>query len=140
MCILYNGNPNESLNILKYKRLPPAWLMFSLMFSHQLLLHQNFIASGYLTRFVNGKAVSCYQMNGVGRKLIWAGCQFQQMCPQHQKSFKVIRCNCNTNCRIQRCSCKKHGMNCSHACGNCKGSVCQNASLFDVSDDEEPIE
>ena len=82
------------MNLLTYwdtkdfvRRLPPAWLMFSLVFSHPLLLHQNFLASGYLTRFVNGKAVSCYQMNGVGRKLIWAGRQFQQMCPQHQKNF-----------------------------------------------------
>ena len=69
------------------RKLPPAWLMFSLMFSHLLLLHQNFIVSGYSTRFVNGKAVSCYQMNGVGRKLTRAGHQFQQMCLQPQKNF-----------------------------------------------------
>ena len=89
MCILYNRNSNKSLNKTKdvARKLPPAWLMFSLMFSHLLLLHQNFIASGYSTRFANGKAISCYRMNGVGRKLIWSGHQSQQMYHQHQKTF-----------------------------------------------------
>ena len=69
------------------RKFSPAWLTFSFVFSHLLLLHQNFTASGYSTRFVNGKAVSCYQMNGVGRKLTWAGHQYQQMCHQPEKNF-----------------------------------------------------
>ena len=53
--------------------------------------------------------------------------------PAPEELFKV-------DCSSQRCSCKKHGVKFFLACGSCKGSVCQNASCFDVSDDEEPIE
>ena len=118
----------------------PAWLMFSFMFSHLLLLHQNLIASGCSTRFVNGKTVTCYQMNRVGRKHMgWLPISTDEP-PAPEELLKVIRCNCNTDCSSQRCSCKKHGMKCSLAYGNCRGSACQNAVFFDVSDDEELIE
>jgi hypothetical protein len=35
----------------------------------------------------------------------------------------VIRCNCQTDCSTMRCSCKKHGLRCSIACGNCRNQL-----------------
>ena len=44
--------------------------------------------------------------------------------PAHQSLLEMIRCNCRTDCNTQRCSCKKHGLECSSACGVCKGESC----------------
>ena len=41
--------------------------------------------------------------------------------------LKIIRCNCATDCSSSRCSCQKHGMKCSMACGQCRGTACTNA-------------
>ena len=47
--------------------------------------------------------------------------------------LNVIRCNCNTasknTCRTMLCSCKKHGLRCVQACGDCRGVACQNMSM-----------
>ena len=50
--------------------------------------------------------------------------------PAPDDLLKIIRCNCLTNCQNARCSCIKHGMKCSAACGHCHGSACSNASSF----------
>ena len=47
----------------------------------------------------------------------------------------MIHCNCTTDCSTARCSCQKHGLPCSLACGQCRGSDCQNASPY-IEDDE----
>ena len=47
--------------------------------------------------------------------------------PAPAELLKIIRCNCTTDCASARCSCKKHGMKCSMACGQCRGSSCLNA-------------
>ena len=51
--------------------------------------------------------------------------------------LKIIRCNCLTNCQNARCSCIKHGIKCSVACGHCHGSACSNAGSFIVDEDED---
>ena len=56
--------------------------------------------------------------------------------PAPEELLKVIRCNCSSDCSSLRCSCRKRGLKCSLACGNCKGSGCQNASLISAPDDE----
>ena len=33
--------------------------------------------------------------------------------------LRINQCNCTTDCATARCSCQKHGMNCSVACGQC---------------------
>ena len=50
--------------------------------------------------------------------------------PAPGELLKMIRCNCTTDCGSARCSCQKHGMKCSVACGHCRGSSCSNGSAF----------
>ena len=46
-----------------------------------------------------------------------------------QKSLlEIIRCSCKTGCSSMRCSCRKAGLYCSFACGECKGA-CVNSSI-----------
>jgi len=60
--------------------------------------------------------------------------------PAPQKLLKVIRCNCKTGCYSLRCICRKNGLDCSMACGECRG-VCANISLSaDTDSEEDPTE
>ena len=49
--------------------------------------------------------------------------------------LKIIKCNCMGNCDKNTCSCRKNGLNCTLACGNCKGLTCSNAG--NINDPEE---
>jgi hypothetical protein len=40
--------------------------------------------------------------------------------------LKVIRCQCRGECATLRCSCRKHSLHCTYACGECKGTNCSN--------------
>ena len=58
--------------------------------------------------------------------------------------LNFIRCNCRLTsknvCGTQRCSCRKHGLKCVAACGDCRGKECNNMANVDnvePSDDEE---
>ncbi len=54
-----------------------------------------------------------------------------------QAFLKMIRCNCTTDCATRSCSCRKHGLECSPACGQCHGTACTNSSIIDDSDDDK---
>ena len=45
------------------------------------------------------------------------------MPPALDDLLKIIRCNCHTDCSSMRCTCKKHNVKCSVACGNCRGQA-----------------
>eukprot|EP00794_Sanderia_malayensis_P017154 gene17154-18876_t len=49
--------------------------------------------------------------------------------------LNMIRCNCSTDCSTARCTSRKHGLDCSMACGQCRGTGCTNSSI-DPSDDD----
>ena len=59
--------------------------------------------------------------------------------------LRLVRCNCNISkkrpCSTNTCSCKKHGLVCVSACGNCNGIDCENCGnevdMDDFSDQEE---
>lgn len=55
--------------------------------------------------------------------------------PAHESIMELIRCNCKTDCKTQRCTCRKNGLDCSSACGVCQGQSCQNASYPDLDID-----
>ena len=57
--------------------------------------------------------------------------------PAPAELLKIIRCNCTTDCSSARCSCQKHGMRCSMACGQCQGTSCSNATAFVEEMDRE---
>ena len=40
--------------------------------------------------------------------------------PAPIKLMDMIKCNCGAGCSSGRCTCKKHGLQCSCACGECK--------------------
>ena len=54
----------------------------------------------------------------------------------HASLLEIIRCNCKTDCSTQRCSCRKNGLDCSAACGACKGVSCVNSPQPELTDSE----
>ena len=59
------------------------------------------------------------------------------LAPAPENLFRVIRCNCMADCSTLRCTCKKHSIECSPACGNCRGYGCTNTLQMPCGDDED---
>ncbi|KAG1681449.1 hypothetical protein GQR58_011839 [Nymphon striatum] len=56
--------------------------------------------------------------------------------------LQMIHCNCSGGCKTLRCSCRKHGLECTSACGHCQDSNCDNMSVepkIEEEDDETEI-
>jgi hypothetical protein len=59
-----------------------------------------------------------------------------------EKLLKFIRCNCKLETKkpcSTNCSCRKNGLHCVAACGNCRGENCtnENPKLKNERDDTE---
>ena len=56
-----------------------------------------------------------------------------------EELLTVIRCNCKTDCSTTRCTCRKHGLVCTVACGHCRGETCVNVAPVnqDYEQDDE---
>ncbi|CAB4035954.1 Hypothetical predicted protein [Paramuricea clavata] len=48
--------------------------------------------------------------------------------------LRNIRCNCGGRCDTRSCTCFKNGLQCTPACGQCKGIVCLNSQRVDRED------
>lgn len=57
--------------------------------------------------------------------------------PAPENLLKIIKCNCKTNCDSRRCTCRKHGLECTLGCGECRGIDCTNASTISEEDTSE---
>ena len=47
--------------------------------------------------------------------------------PEQLLKLTVCNCTSKSNCSSMRCSCKRMGMKCIQACGNCTGTTCENS-------------
>ncbi|GFY54545.1 uncharacterized protein TNIN_441451 [Trichonephila inaurata madagascariensis] len=56
--------------------------------------------------------------------------------PAPDELLNTIFCNCK-NSRGSRCGCRKSGLQCSSACGQCNGQACFNASRYESDLDED---
>ena len=54
--------------------------------------------------------------------------------------LKFVRCKCKLStrnpCGNNSCSCRKHGLKCVTACGNCRGESCQNSEEVTLDDED----
>ena len=50
--------------------------------------------------------------------------------PAPPSLMKIIRCNCSKDCSSRRCSCKRNGLSCTSACGQCQTTICCNQDTF----------
>jgi hypothetical protein len=59
--------------------------------------------------------------------------------PAPDNLLEAINCNCKADCGTLRCSCRKHGLECSPACGECKGLLCSTVTLPEPESDNEDM-
>ena len=120
------------------------WLLELLMYSHRAyhlpLQQQSTTVSTCTTRCSSGREPwmnSCRQ-TGDGKKVMRGLIPVQtDLPPAPQELLQVIRCSCKTDCSSLRCTCKKHDIECSVACSNCKGSGCANSFQTECDDDDD---
>ena len=72
------------------------------------------------------RQTSLIRKSGIGFVRMKNSFQLQCLHLLHQRII-VIRCSYKTNCESRRCNCRKHGLHCSIACGECRGISCSNA-------------
>ena len=57
--------------------------------------------------------------------------------PAPDELIKIIRCNCSVGCNNLRCTCRKHGLECTSACGHCQDGNCDNMTNVPVIEDDD---
>ena len=55
--------------------------------------------------------------------------------PAPRNLLEMVRCNCKAGCSTRQCTCRKHELECSTGCGQCRG-VCSNMNSVLDEDDE----
>lgn len=60
--------------------------------------------------------------------------------PSPEKILRVIRCICQSCCHTIRCICKKHSIQCTPACENCRGYGCTNTACDNDEEHDDIIE
>ena len=50
------------------------------------------------------------------------------LAPAPEPLVRLVRCNCLSHWSSMKCTCRKHKLECSPECGQCKGSACTNSS------------
>ena len=142
--LLYGGAPHEGINILRWRKfvsktstgtscvqihtLPPT---AEALYQHSLRVF--FQCQEWLGRTLDaidyGWKVKVDKLFPV----------FTTAAPAPQELLTVIHCNCKQHCDTMRCSCRKNGLLCSIACGECHGVNCTNAEDISVCDLQEEI-
>jgi len=60
--------------------------------------------------------------------------------PAPDALIQMIHCNCLEGCNTLRCTCRKHGLECTSACGHCQDGNCDNMNNDPVTDDQDEDE
>ena len=56
--------------------------------------------------------------------------------PAPQSLLQIIHCKCKSGCDTARCTCRKNGMPCTLACGECMGTSCNNSEPTSLEEEE----
>ena len=54
--------------------------------------------------------------------------------------LNLIQCQCKGDCSTARCSCRKNSLQCTNACGECRGDGCSNSTAtYEVTEDDSVL-
>ena len=140
LILLYNGKLNEGLDALRYRKfcekaavgtsyvkpqtLPPTFA--SSKFHSYRVYHQ---IQQWCNREIPPDEWGWKQNNERYIPIM------TDLPPAPSELLRLIRCNCKTECRSERCTCRKNHVRCSNVCGQCKGVACSNVEYLE---DVEP--
>ena len=93
-------------------------------------------ASKFTTRYISGEVLRCRHKTGVGN---WSDGRLlpgrTDQLAAHAFLLEIVRSNCKSD--SQRCSSRKHGLDCSAACCTCREQSCTNSASPDLSENDE---
>ena len=145
ICCLYNGSPSEGLDSLRFRRFANK-VMTSTTFVQVHTLPLSSAAASYHSLRVYLQVQTWIGNGDSMEPLEWGWDRTDNMLlpikthlqPAPDDLLKIIRCQCKSNCDSKRCTCRKHGLECSSGCRECQGISCSNAQEFDLDiyDDE----
>jgi len=132
---VYNGTVEESLNSLYYKHFCEKVATNAVYIHPQTLLPPTSAAAKYHSLHVYLQVQKWKGCSAEVQPLEWGwkmseGKQMPVLTdlpPAPDELLKIIRCNCHTDCSSLRCTCEKHNVRCSTACGNCRRLGCTNS-------------
>ena len=122
LCLYNSKSPDENLDSLRYTRCCQK-VATGTTFGQPKSLPPTSAAAAYHSQRVN---FQIQQWTGIqlmpedwGWKLTVGKLQPDRtdLPPAHASLLEMVRCNCRKDCSMQRCTCRKHGLECSPACG-----------------------
>jgi len=138
---MYKGNRNDTLDELRYKRFTEK-VALSTTFVQVHSLPPTSNASKYHSMRTYLQVQQWTHSDCNLNPEEWGWCvndnrlepRTTDLPPAPDALLQVIRCNCRTDCDSRRCSCKKHGLACSIACGICRGVTCANSPVISMEE------
>ena len=145
LVLLYNGKTSDSLDSLRYKHFHEKVATNNLHIHPKTLPPTSAAAKYHSLRVyfqVNEWKGRGTELNPLdwGWKKSRTGSLMPMLTdlpPAPDALLKMIRCSCQSDCSSMRCTCRKHNVDCSPACGNCRGSSCSNScdTIHELNDD-----
>ena len=143
LVIIYNGKSTDTLDSLRYQRFCEKVASKSSHVKPQALPPTSGAAKYHSLRVY----LQVQEWKGSADELHptdwgWQECDEgfvplqTSLPPAPEHLLKVIGCNCQADCSTRRCTCKRHNIECTPACGNCRGSGCANV-LHDNDEDDD---
>ena len=144
LAFFYNGGPCDSLDSLRYKRFCEK-VSTNKSHIHPQTLPPTSAAAKYHSFRVFYQIMKWKEIDDQMTPLNWGWKKIDDklmpvmtdLPPAPDELLKMIRCNCHGDCSSMRCSCKKHNISCSPACGSCRGSSCSNSDNSINSDQDD---
>ena len=136
---LYKGRSNESLHLLRYTR-----------FCQKVASGKSCVKPEGLPRTCS--AAGYHSLRVFHQVQQWKGVALPpqdwgwrladgRLVPQrtdlpaaHASLLEIVRCRCKSDCSSQKCTRRKHGLECSAACGSCIGQSCANSAQPDLDE------
>lgn len=142
---LYGGGPTNSINSLRFEKFCQK-VATNTTFVHPQTLPPTASAAKYHSYRVYHQVQEWTGRTGLNpldwgwhldnEKLVPTEMDLPPAPPSLQN---VIRCSCKSDCSSARCSCRRHGLECTLACKECKGISCVNVPQPDLSSPYEVV-
>ena len=144
MLAIFNAKKDDTLSSLRYKLLCKK-ISNSKTFVKPERLPPTTDACKYHSLRVYFQVMVWMGLNGEMDPLDW-GWEVQDQkllpimtdeVPAPNTLLQMIHCNCSGGCSSLKCTCKKNGIACSIACGQCQNGHCENMSKATICDNDE---
>ncbi len=128
--VMYGCTDSQNFNSVRVKCVQKVALLLHSSCprrnSHQHVTQQISTATERISRCKHGVAMTYLQIVGVDQRVSLVFSQTSCLYQLHhlQRLIIIIRCKCNGRRDSKSCTCRKNGLQCTPACGHCRGIIC----------------